>query len=69
MVVTSVDRDDLDDGGAAYRRDHPAIGRSRTTTIEVLTPDFLKKEGALEIVVATPAGVFNAISRPCPAAI
>ncbi|MDX2306673.1 MAG: lipoyl synthase [Hyphomicrobium sp.] len=60
-VITSVDRDDLDDGGAqhlaavvsAVRRDNP------TTTIEVLTPDFLRKPGALDIVVASRPDVFN----------
>ncbi|HXW19681.1 MAG TPA: lipoyl synthase [Roseiarcus sp.] len=61
VVVTSVDRDDLSDGGAlhfamtiaAIRRAAPA------TTVEVLTPDFLRKEGALEIVVAAEPDVFN----------
>jgi lipoic acid synthetase len=61
LVVTSVDRDDLADGGAghfaatiaALRRDCP------TTTIEVLTPDFLRKTGALETVVAAKPDVFN----------
>jgi len=61
VVITSVDRDDLADGGArhfvevieAIRRVSPA------TTIEVLTPDFLRKPGALEIVVAAKPDVFN----------
>jgi lipoic acid synthetase len=60
-VITSVDRDDLDDGGAehfakvilAIRRASPA------TTIEVLTPDFLRKDGALEKVVEAKPDVFN----------
>jgi lipoic acid synthetase len=60
-VITSVDRDDLDDGGAehfaqvirAIRRASPA------TTIEVLTPDFLRKDGALEKVVEARPDVFN----------
>jgi lipoic acid synthetase len=60
-VITSVDRDDLEDGGAehfaqvirAIRRVSPA------TTIEVLTPDFLRKDGALEKVVAAQPDVFN----------
>ncbi len=60
-VITSVDRDDLDDGGAnhfaacikAIRETSPK------TTIEVLTPDFMRKDGALEIVVAAKPDVFN----------
>ncbi|WP_034994960.1 lipoyl synthase [Beijerinckia mobilis] len=61
VVITSVDRDDLEDGGAdhfakvirAIREASPA------TTIEVLTPDFLRKNGALEIVVEARPDVFN----------
>ena len=61
VVITSVDRDDLDDGGAGQfvacineiRRVSPA------TTIEVLTPDFLRKEGAVEEVVAARPDVLN----------
>ncbi len=61
VVVTSVDRDDLADGGAGQfvtcirriRETSPA------TTIEVLTPDFRHKEGALEAVVAAAPDVFN----------
>ena len=61
VVITSVDRDDLVDGGArAFRRDDPRDPRrTPTTTIEVLTPDFLRKDGALEIVVAASPDVFN----------
>ncbi|MGL4325631.1 MAG: lipoyl synthase [Beijerinckiaceae bacterium] len=61
VVITSVDRDDLADGGA----DHFAkvIRAIRiaapNTTIEILTPDFLRKEGALEVVVAAKPDVFN----------
>jgi lipoic acid synthetase len=55
-VITSVDRDDLDDGGAGHLEVRKA---SPTTTIEVLTPDFLKKEGALEKVVEARPDVFN----------
>ena len=60
-VITSVDRDDLDDGGARhFARTITAIrARSPATTIEVLTPDFLRKEGALEIVVEARPDVFN----------
>jgi lipoyl synthase len=61
VVVTSVDRDDLDDGGAAhFARTIRAIrARSPATTIEVLTPDFLRKDGALEQVVEARPDVFN----------
>src|SRR5256886_11594860 len=61
IVVTSVDRDDLDDGGAGhFARTILAIrGAAPATTIEVLTPDFLRKEGALETVVAAEPDVFN----------
>ncbi len=61
VVITSVDRDDLADGGAEhFARVIRAIrGRTPGTTIEVLTPDFLRKEGALEIVVAAKPDVFN----------
>jgi lipoic acid synthetase len=60
-VITSVDRDDLDDGGAEhFVRTIRAIRRvSPATTIEVLTPDFLKKDGALEKVVDARPDVFN----------
>src|SRR5208282_2244136 len=61
VVVTSVDRDDLADGGARhFARTIAAIRRAAPlTTIEVLTPDFLRKEGALETVVAARPDVFN----------
>ncbi|MFT3672014.1 lipoyl synthase [Aestuariivirga sp.] len=60
-VITSVDRDDLDDGGANhFVRVIKAIrAASPDTTIEILTPDFLKKDGALEKVVAAKPDVFN----------
>ena len=53
VVITSVDRDDLEDGGAEHFANCiKAIRQSSPcTTIEVLTPDFLRKEGAAEIVV------------------
>jgi lipoic acid synthetase len=61
VVITSVDRDDLADGGATHFAN--VIGAIRKaspqTTIEVLTPDFLRKDGALEIVVAARPDVFN----------
>jgi len=61
VVITSVDRDDLDDGGAQHFADTISAIRAQspTTTIEVLTPDFLRKEGAVEIVVAARPDVFN----------
>ncbi len=60
-VVTSVDRDDLPDGGAAHFAAVIAAIRARSpdVTVEVLTPDFLKKEGGLERVVAARPDVFN----------
>ena len=61
VVVTSVDRDDLDDGGAAHFASVVRAIRARcpATTIEVLTPDFLRKDGAVEKVVAARPDVFN----------
>ncbi|HKJ23928.1 MAG TPA: lipoyl synthase [Myxococcota bacterium] len=61
VVVTSVDRDDLPDGGAGqFARCIEALrAASPTTTIEVLTPDFLRKPGALETVVAARPDVYN----------
>ena len=61
VVVTSVDRDDLNDGGAAHFAAVIRAIRARCpkTTIEVLTPDFLRKPGAPEIVVAARPDVFN----------
>jgi lipoic acid synthetase len=61
VVITSVDRDDLPDGGAAH---FAAVIRairaaSPGTTIEVLTPDFLRKDGALEVVIEARPDVFN----------
>lgn len=61
VVITSVDRDDLEDGGAEHFAETIQAIRiaSPTTTIEILTPDFLRKEGALEIVVKARPDVFN----------
>ncbi|HEY2185760.1 MAG TPA: lipoyl synthase [Xanthobacteraceae bacterium] len=61
VVVTSVDRDDLDDGGAGH---FAAVIRAirahcPDATIEVLTPDFLRKHGAAETVVRAKPDVFN----------
>ena len=60
-VITSVDRDDLADGGALHIAQTVLAIRklSPATTIEVLTPDFLKKSGALELVVEAKPDVFN----------
>ncbi len=61
IVVTSVDRDDLEDGGAAHfaRTIRSIRTAAPATTIEVLTPDFLKKPGAIECVAAARPDVFN----------
>jgi lipoic acid synthetase len=61
VVVTSVDRDDLRDGGAAHFAATICVIRQAcaTTSIEVLTPDFLGKEGALEVVIEAAPDVFN----------
>ncbi|QKV18180.1 lipoyl synthase [Oricola thermophila] len=61
VVITSVDRDDLDDGGARHFVEVIEAIRTHApgTTIEILTPDFLRKEGALEKVVAAKPDVFN----------
>ncbi len=60
-VITSVDRDDLDDGGAAHFAKVIAAIHAAcpNTTVEVLTPDFLRKRNALEQVVAAKPDVFN----------
>ena len=61
VVITSVDRDDLDDGGAEhFAQTVRAIRAARAeTTIEILTPDFLKKDGAIDIILSEPPDVFN----------
>lgn len=61
IVITSVDRDDLDDGGAEhYAQVIQAIREtSPKTTIEILTPDFQRKDGAIEVVVEAKPDVFN----------
>jgi lipoyl synthase len=61
IVVTSVDRDDLDDGGAQHfvRTIEAIRALAPGTTIEVLTPDFLKKEGAIDRVVAARPDIYN----------
>ncbi len=61
VVITSVDRDDLEDGGAQHFAEVILAIRAAApgTTIEILTPDFLRKPGALEVVVAAKPDVFN----------
>jgi lipoic acid synthetase len=61
VVITSVDRDDLEDGGAGHFAATVRAIRNRapTATIEILTPDFLRKPGAIETVMQAPPDVFN----------
>ncbi len=61
VVITSVDRDDLDDGGASHFVESILRIRktSPNTTIEVLTPDFLRKDGAIELVAKAKPDVYN----------
>ncbi len=61
VVITSVDRDDLDDGGASqFVKTIQEIRRlAPETTIEILTPDFKDKEGCIEAIVAAKPDVFN----------
>jgi lipoyl synthase len=61
VVITSVDRDDLDDGGAQHFVEVIEAIRAHSpgTTVEILTPDFLRKPSALERVVAARPDVFN----------
>ncbi len=61
VVVTSVDRDDLPDGGAGHfaRCIESIRAASPGTTVEVLTPDFLRKDGAVEAVIAARPDVYN----------
>ncbi len=69
VVITSVDRDDLDDGGASHFVE--SILRIRKTspgtTIEVLTPDFLRKDGAMDLVVKAKPDVYNHNIETVPA--
>jgi lipoic acid synthetase len=61
VVITSVDRDDLEDGGAGHLAETVRAIRVRSpnTTIEILTPDFLRKERAVERVMEAPPDVYN----------
>jgi lipoic acid synthetase len=61
VVITSVDRDDLPDGGAQHFAEVVYAIRSAApdTTIEILTPDFLRKQGAEQVVIDAAPDVFN----------
>ena len=61
VVITSVDRDDLKDGGANHFKEviTEVKKNNRNTTVEVLTPDFLKKGNAYEKVLEADPDVFN----------
>ncbi len=61
VVITSVDRDDLEDGGAGHFVEciEKIRAKSPNTTIEILTPDFLRKEGAIEKIVRAKPDVYN----------
>jgi lipoic acid synthetase len=61
VVITSVDRDDLPDGGAAHFAAvvHAIRAATPATTIEILTPDFLRKDGAADVVIDSAPDVFN----------
>jgi lipoic acid synthetase len=61
VVITSVDRDDLPDGGGAHFAQVVRAIRAAApqTTIEILTPDFLRKDGAAEVVIDARPDVFN----------
>jgi len=61
VVITSVDRDDLADGGAGHFAEviRQIRLQSPKTTVEILTPDFLRKDGAAEIVIDAKPDVFN----------
>jgi lipoic acid synthetase len=67
VVITSVTRDDLADGGAEHFHQSVLAVRQRTgATVEVLTPDFLDKPGAIERVVAAAPEVFNHNTETVP---
>jgi lipoic acid synthetase len=67
VVITSVTRDDLDDGGAEhFHQSVLAVRRQIGATVEVLTPDFIGKPGAIERVVAAAPEVFNHNTETVP---
>jgi len=61
VVITSVDRDDLPDGGSTHFKEVVEITRKKNpnTTIEVLTPDFLRKGDSYKIILSSNPDVFN----------
>lgn len=69
VVITSVDRDDLEDGGASHFARCVSLIRKTSpgTTVEVLTPDFMRKNGALEILVNAKPDVYNHNIETVPA--
>ena len=67
VVITSVTRDDLSDGGAEhFRRTVEAVRAATGATIEVLVPDFIGKEGALERLMESRPEVFNHNTETVP---
>ena len=67
VVITSVTRDDLPDGGAEhFRRTVEAVRTATGATIEVLVPDFIGKEGAIEILMRSRPEVFNHNTETVP---
>jgi lipoic acid synthetase len=67
VVITSVTRDDLPDGGAEhFRRTVDAVRATTGATIEVLVPDFIGKEGALERLMEARPDVFNHNTETVP---
>ena len=67
VVITSVTRDDLPDGGADhFRRTVEAVRAATGAAVEVLVPDFIGKEGALELLMASKPDVFNHNTETVP---
>jgi len=67
VVITSVTRDDLPDGGADhFRRTVDAVRAATSATVEVLVPDFIGKDGALELVMQSRPDVFNHNTETVP---
>ena len=67
VVITSVTRDDLADGGADhFRRTVEAVRAATGATVEVLVPDFIGKEGALELLMQSRPDVFNHNTETVP---
>jgi lipoic acid synthetase len=67
VVITSVTRDDLPDGGADhFRRTVEAVRAATGAVVEVLVPDFIGKDGALERLMAAKPDVFNHNTETVP---